>query len=400
MNKAERANLANGARMPRIVIPMPYPQGSGLAWTYIERVAGDLTKLVCENSGSLIAYPKIDEAEETRSIVRRKFYATTLSEVVTNARWLAANHVSHLYFAEHVAYDWRFAIYRFFADVRISVHYHHAGGRSTPHTAIGRVARVIRRWIPLLLADDVICVSEFVRQRVINISHVPEGRCITILNAVLPEGFMSPNERHLLRKQKRQYLDIPDGDVAVICGARADLEKGIDFLFDAFDSVCADRLNAGTPLPWLLYAGDGPHFEILKAKREALTHRDRIKMLGRVSPMRELLPVADIGVLPSVCDEAFGLFAIECMQASLPVIVTDRGGLTECVTDGSDGFIVPARDTRALANRLAMLVENIDLRMEMGKRGEERVRVRNSYDTMIRRLFSTLMHRGGVPAKD
>lgn len=85
---------------------------------------------------------------------------------------------------------------------------------------------------------------------------------------------------------------------------------------------------------------------------------------------------ADIAVVPSVGNEAFGLVNLEAMAAELPVVATNVGGIKEVVENGVTGFLVSAHTAsirNELADRLSYLLENPDARYEMGMKGRERV---------------------------
>lgn len=73
-----------------------------------------------------------------------------------------------------------------------------------------------------------------------------------------------------------------------------------------------------------------------------------------------------IFVLPSL-EDGFGSVVIEAMACGLPVIVTDRAGAKDCVREGVDGFVVPAGDAEALAERIRYLHANPDRTAEMGR---------------------------------
>ena len=57
------------------------------------------------------------------------------------------------------------------------------------------------------------------------------------------------------------------------------------------------------------------------------------------------------------------------MAAGLPIVTTNVGALPEAVRHGDNGFVVPAGDDVALASALNVLVENKELRVEMGLTG-------------------------------
>jgi glycosyltransferase involved in cell wall biosynthesis len=85
----------------------------------------------------------------------------------------------------------------------------------------------------------------------------------------------------------------------------------------------------------------------------------------------EIMARHDIFVLPSR-REAMSLAVIEAMRASLPVISTDVGAMSEAVIDGVTGFLVPPDDPEALARRILELARNSPMRSAMGQAGRRR----------------------------
>jgi glycosyltransferase involved in cell wall biosynthesis len=66
------------------------------------------------------------------------------------------------------------------------------------------------------------------------------------------------------------------------------------------------------------------------------------------------------------------LAVLEAMRASLPVISTDVGAMSEAVIDGVTGFLVPPDDPEALAKRILELARNAPMRSAMGQAGRRR----------------------------
>jgi glycosyltransferase involved in cell wall biosynthesis len=54
----------------------------------------------------------------------------------------------------------------------------------------------------------------------------------------------------------------------------------------------------------------------------------------------------------------------------LPIITTNVGGLDEVVTDGENGYIIPVNDEEALAEKLRLLVNSLELRRKLGQKGK------------------------------
>lgn len=85
------------------------------------------------------------------------------------------------------------------------------------------------------------------------------------------------------------------------------------------------------------------------------------------------LKQADVFIFPTFYHyEAFPLVNLEAMQYALPIISTPEGGIPDIVIDGETGFLIPQKDTKALANKLEILYNDSELRRQMGAKGKER----------------------------
>lgn len=80
------------------------------------------------------------------------------------------------------------------------------------------------------------------------------------------------------------------------------------------------------------------------------------------------------GVAPSIWPEPFGLVIIEAMSRSKAVIGTSVGGIVDIITDGATGLLIPPGDVTALANAMQKLIENSDLREQLGNAAQEDIK--------------------------
>lgn len=99
-----------------------------------------------------------------------------------------------------------------------------------------------------------------------------------------------------------------------------------------------------------------------------------VRFFGRVNhdKLAELYSKASVYVLPSLL-EGLARSGLEAMSAGLPIIATKATGLTDFITDGIEGWIVPARDVDAIANRLRWCVEHPEAVREAGEAAFQRM---------------------------
>ncbi|MFZ2170327.1 MAG: glycosyltransferase [Methylococcaceae bacterium] len=86
---------------------------------------------------------------------------------------------------------------------------------------------------------------------------------------------------------------------------------------------------------------------------------------------KELLLNGDIFVFPTYND-IFGIVNLEAMEAALPIVSTYEGAIPEIIVDGQTGFLVAKHDVAALADRLALLICDTELRIKMGLNGRKK----------------------------
>ena len=98
----------------------------------------------------------------------------------------------------------------------------------------------------------------------------------------------------------------------------------------------------------LILVGDGPDRSAAEWLAHDLKINDRVHFLGKQDRVNELLPLADLMILPSSM-ESFGLAALEAMACKVPAIATRVGGVPELVEDGVNGLLFPVGNVDAMA---------------------------------------------------
>jgi glycosyltransferase involved in cell wall biosynthesis len=95
----------------------------------------------------------------------------------------------------------------------------------------------------------------------------------------------------------------------------------------------------------------------------------------------------DVFVLPSICNDSFGIPVVEAMAAGSPVVASRSGGVVETVKDRETGFIVEKNDPHQLALALLKLLEDDSLREKMGRAGRERALANFTWDKVADTMF-------------
>jgi glycosyltransferase involved in cell wall biosynthesis len=111
---------------------------------------------------------------------------------------------------------------------------------------------------------------------------------------------------------------------------------------------------------------------ILDTARSDPLLRERVTYLGFWPDARQVIAAADVMVCSSWF-ESLSMVALESMAMQRPIVSTSVGGPAETVIDGQTGYLVPPRDSRAIAERVTALLQNPALREQMGAAGRQHV---------------------------
>jgi len=141
--------------------------------------------------------------------------------------------------------------------------------------------------------------------------------------------------------------------------------KGVDVLLEALDRL----EQRGVPLSLELYGdthADDPE-AVAGAELSAWCTKHAARWFGHVGDVREVWRHADIFVLPARNREGMPRALLEAAASARALVVTDVPGCRHFVRDGVEGFVVPPEDPAALADALARLAHDGDLRHRMGE---------------------------------
>ncbi len=95
---------------------------------------------------------------------------------------------------------------------------------------------------------------------------------------------------------------------------------------------------------------------------------------------------ADIFVFPPREPEGHPWVIIEAMAASLPIISTNQGAIIESVENGKNGFIVASANPQSIAEKMAIFIDNQELRQRMGAASRKSYENNFTENVMVKNL--------------
>ncbi len=190
------------------------------------------------------------------------------------------------------------------------------------------------------------------------------NRLIPFVPPVDTDSFRPDQDaRHVARRQLR----VPEGSVAVGCVANITPQKGLEYFLEAAKQVSERRSEVRFILFGRKMETQAAYCERIEATAALLTAQGRLAMLDPGDRVGSLLPALDIFLATSVRrSEGISTTVVEAMATGLPVVTTDVGALSEVVEDGVTGFVVPPLDVDRIVDAVLRLIDDEELRAEMG----------------------------------
>jgi glycosyltransferase involved in cell wall biosynthesis len=141
--------------------------------------------------------------------------------------------------------------------------------------------------------------------------------------------------------------------------------KGPQYLVDAAPRILRNFSNVQFTV-----AGNGPMLAELEHRVHQLGVENAFRFLGTVPSNAEFLKSCDVMVRPSLTD-GMPLTVLEAMACGKPTVASRVGGTCEILQDGYTGFLVEPRNVDELVSRISTLVDDSNLRTEMGGRARK-----------------------------
>lgn len=244
--------------------------------------------------------------------------------------------------------------------------------------------RCVLRWM-----DAVVCVSKGQAEKV-RLAGVPKAKIFVIQNAIGEEAFVEPDAAS--RAEMTGWFAQPPQWLVGAAG-RFSPEKGFAVFIDAAALVAKIRPTAG----FVLF-GDGPLRADLERRISERGLQGNVVIGGFRKDLQRFLPNLDVGVISSFT-EGLPVILLECCAAQVAMVATCVGGVPEVIDGERTGHLVPAGDTKALADRIVALLDHDAQRHAMGRAARDRVRtvfslaaMGQQYNELFKNLVSNVAY--------
>ncbi|MEI7556831.1 glycosyltransferase family 1 protein [Candidatus Chlorohelix sp.] len=203
---------------------------------------------------------------------------------------------------------------------------------------------------------------------------------IRLVGRGVDSNFFNNSKRN---SQLRQKL-APNGELLLLCVSRLSLEKGFEFLAEAYEEILRRSLNAQSlpPLKLVITGGNAnPNIE-RSIKGYFQSKHLNVHFTGPLSgePLAEIFASADLFLFPSLT-ETYGQVIQEAMASGLPVIARSEGGPVDLVIHGKTGFLSDPHSKTEFVEYALELIKDHNLRRNFGHTARTLIESR-SWDTI------------------
>jgi glycosyltransferase involved in cell wall biosynthesis len=249
-------------------------------------------------------------------------------------------------------------------------------------------------WIKDVLkySSHIIACSGAVRENLAITHKVDRSKITTVFECITPDSSIQILN-NAEKCQEREKLGLEKDKFIIFgCGIGMVFRKGADL----FIEVARILSRKGLKNFHFYWIGDfdvrersdrhghwADHLSSLK--KDGL--KEHVTFLGLKDNPREYLRTGDIFLLPSR-EDPFPLVTLEAAECGLPVICfANAGGIPEFVEEDA-GFVVPYENVEAMAKKVALLIENEDLRRRLGVQAREKLLSRFTFEQTSPHIFS------------
>ena len=220
-------------------------------------------------------------------------------------------------------------------------------------------------------ADLILTVSNYLKKRFLKFA--PSNKVEVLYNCIDIKRFDTKEKE---RKKYREKYAIQQNEFVFLYIGRLSEEKGPLSLIKAFKQLASKNNNIKLCVVgdiWFNSKKTSPYLEKIKEESSSLSSQIIFAGSQDSEEIPKFMSMSDCVVIPTQCEEAFGLVAAEAMAAKRALIVSNSGGLTE-VVDNSCAKIVNRNEfIKNLAIAMTEVINNPENTKKMGENGYSRI---------------------------
>lgn len=230
------------------------------------------------------------------------------------------------------------------------------------------------QWLTAFLSDNIIILSRHDYRQAVEMPLIANEKFI-----LLPLGIKMPGL--LTQEASRAFLKI-DKKQKNIIGILTEFtkNKGLEYLIDGAEKMKQDK-NKKTNFQ-IIVIGEGEDFEKTEKDVADKNLEDEIILTGFITDAAKYLKAFDIFILPSL-KEGLPYVILEAMNASLPIVASSVGGLTDLIENEGNGILIPPKRADEIAEALDELIHHPAKRKKYGERSLVLATQKFSFDKML-----------------
>ena len=230
------------------------------------------------------------------------------------------------------------------------------------------------------LPDRVICVSDAVRNVVLEKEGLHPTRVVTVRNGIAS----SPPAGDLDLEGLRKELGLETRNPVIMMVANYDRPvKGVRYFVQAIP-----RIAEAVPEARFILLGQGKSEASVRAEAHRLGVADLLLMPGFRVDVHRFYGLADLSVLTSL-SEGLSMTILESMRHGVPLVATDVGGNGEIIRNGRSGVLVPPRQPKKFAEAVIRLLGDRLLRERFQVEGRKTIREDFDLRSVVRSYADT-----------
>jgi len=242
-----------------------------------------------------------------------------------------------------------------------------------------RLVRMVDGWTARHLTDHFHAITRVVKEAAVRDLRIPAARITVIERGRDPDRIGAPDPGR--RDRARGRLGLSPQDEVLVNVGRQEFQKGQRHLIGAMVELTRIRPNAV-----LLIAGRrGRASADLERLWRETELGDRVRFLGFIEDVPEVLAAADIFVFPSIY-EGLGGALIEAMGSGLPIVASEIDATLEVLEPGRNAILVPPSSASHLAGAVLRLLREEDTRRGFGLRSRAIFEERFTLEESVRRM--------------